>query len=221
MKYLLSTIILSVTFITLFAQFPHRPKPKPEPTQQQKDISEPIKNDISEKKEENESKAVVEDRFRSLDIVGLHFEKAVSHKHTVVISPNVEFLYLYNDGDFPPSFGIGLLPKIEFSFRNYYNLAKRQSRNKPYKNNSGCYVSGKIELQALLSSFHPGYHDNITSVAIGTLWGVQNNEGPLTVNFEIGPGLFLIMQDDNYYSNSGTIGVAILGKLKFGFLLDR
>lgn len=102
MKYLLSTILFSVCFITLFAQFPHRPKPKKEPTQQQKeipksgdkddvepvekDISKPIQKDASKKINEKSSKpAIVEKKFRRLDLVGLHLERAVSDKNTIVI----------------------------------------------------------------------------------------------------------------------------------------
>jgi len=237
MKHLLSTIIFSVTIVTLFAQFPHRPKPKPEPSQQQKDVSEPLEKDTPEplKKdtlktiqtntpkniEEKQSKpAVVEKKFRRLDLVGLHLERGISDKNTFVFSTYLEFLFLYADEKLLPRAGIGLLPIAEFSYRHYYNLEKRQSQNKPYTKNSGHYVSGRVEFQTLLSSINPSSFDNFTSAAIGVLWGIQNNHGSITFNYEIGPGLLLVIQDDNY-NNPGAFGLVLLGKLKFGFLLDR
>lgn len=126
------------------------------------------------------------------------------------MSPGIDFLYFYDDGDLFPRLGIGLLPKIEFSYRHYYNLEKRKNRNKHYTNNSGCYLSGAIGLQTILGA----QFDNFVSFAVGALWGVQNNKGPVTVNFEIGPGLLIVFPDNDY-------DLAILLKLKFGFLLDK
>jgi len=228
MKHLLITVIFSATFITLFAQFPHRPKPKSESSQQQqdtpkpvqkndsepakKDTPKPIQKDASKKIVENTTKpAIVEKKFRRLDLVGLHLERAVSHKNTIVVSPALDFLYLYDDGDELPRIGIGLLPKIEFSYRHYYNLENRKILNKHYINNSGSYVSGKIELQIFIAS---GYGDNIVTFAFGPLWGVQNNKGPVTINFEIGPGLVIVFPEN-------LLGITNIGKLKIGFLLDR
>jgi len=180
MKQTISTLVLSVMFITLFAQYPHRPNYTPTTSQQQVDHTGEI-----------EKEAVVKNKLSRIDTFS-------------------------DEGS--TRIGIGILPKAEVSFRHYYNLEKRKRLNKPYQKNSGNYFAGKFEFRYLFLPLEPKEIYNFTSAITGIVWGFQNNEGPLTLNFEIGAGFGGILQQRHIPDK---FGPTLLGKLKLGILLGK
>jgi|GEM_PF-2154226 len=202
MKHIFISTLLILICLTLFAQNPHRPGYLSETSKQEIDTPE----------------AKVEYALSRIDLVGFQFEKSFNKRGTLVLGLYSNFLFpyiIYGD----PHLTYGFLPKIELSFRDYYSLQKRKRINKPYQNNTGPYITGKFEFQKLLASFEDGF-DDYTTTSVGLLWGFQNNSiQPITINFEIGPGYAFADIDAPNYNFEGPDFV-ILGKLKFGFLLD-
>jgi len=195
MKRLSCTVFFSILLIALFAQNPSKPGYKPQT------MFKPIEN----------SDAVVEEKIQRIDILGYHFEKYYSKQNTLGFGINVDFIYPYYDERI--LIHAGIMPKIELMYRHYYSLEKRKRLNRPYKKNTGPYISGKIEAQYihLLTTDFNGFN-----AATGIVWGFQNNDTPLAINFEIGPGLGLINSGD-----TTTFALVILTKLEFGFLLNK
>lgn len=249
MKHLIFILFLSACITNLFAQNPSVPgykstiKPKKnikqkkadkqkkavkkQPINKKKKTDKP-KKDIKPKlsqpkptikpKQASQREFFVENKLTKIDLIGFQFEKSYSTKHTIAFGLYTNFLFPYID-DASIHFTYGLLPKIELSNRYYYNMEKRKNRGKPYEYNSGPYVAGKVELQTLLKGFQAGF-DEYNAAAVGLLWGLQNNTELLTFNFEIGLGYgFTKLNAPSSYFNGN--GVAIMGKLNFGFLLNR
>lgn len=205
MKQIISTLVLSVMFIALFAQYPHRPNYTSTTSQQQVDHAE------------EEAKAVVKNKLSRIDLLGYQFEKSFSNQNTVAIASYLDFFYTFS-GEGSTRIGIGVLPKAEISFRHYYNLEKRKRLNKPYQKNSGSYFAGKFEMRYLFLPLEPKDIYKFTTAVTGVVWGFQNNEGPLTLNFEIGAGFGGILQQRHIPDK---FGPTLLGKLKLGFLLGK
>jgi len=202
MKHILNTIFLNIIFLSLVAQNPHRPN----------------YNSETSKQEANTSEAKVEYSLSRIDLVGYHFEKSINNQGTVVFGLQSNFLYPYIANN-SLRLTYGFSPKLELSFRSYYSLVKRKSLNRPYKNNTGPYISGRVEVQKLLASFQDGF-DEYSSTIVDLLWGFQDNELPLSFNFEIDPNFgFTNVSAPNFYFNNPFL--VLLSKLKFGFLLNR
>jgi len=202
MKHLISILLFSTIFVVLFAQNPSKPDRKPPNYAQQAQSTE----------------VLVENKLSKIDLVGYQFEKSYSVKHTIAFGLYSNFILPYFD-DGSLNFTYGMMPKIELSNRYYYNIDKRKLLNKPYKYNTGPYVAGKIEGQKLIKGFQADF-DDYAAVAVGLLWGLQNNTEVLTMNFEIGPGYGFskINAPSSYFKGNGLV---ILGKLNFGFLLNK
>lgn len=206
MKHLFFLTILIVICTSAFAQYPHRPNYKSTKTTQETGTL-------------NDVEAVVVSKLFRIDLVGIHYEKAYGAQNTIAIAAALAPIYPYS-GSNALMVGIGVIPNAELSFRHYYNLEKRKRLNKPYKNNSGNYIAGKVIWQYLYMPIQPKENEPFTGVGTGIVWGIQNNEGPVTLNFEIGAGLGATFQQ-TYDANASTFGLFALSKLKFGFLLGR
>ena len=140
----------------------------------------------------------------------LSYEQGLGKSNTLEIGGGLNGVsWLEDAGDFD-DFRFGLAPFAEATFRNYYNLEKRQSKGKRTAMNSGNYWG--IHARYLFEPIAGDTGDSqFSSVFIAPVWGFQRNYNShfsLGMDFGLGVGF---NNSDAYFSP--------LVRLKLGFVL--
>lgn len=140
----------------------------------------------------------------------ISYEQGLGKSNTLEIGGGLNGVsWLEDAGDFD-DFRFGIAPFAETTFRNYYNLEKRQSKGKRTAMNSGNYWG--IHARYLFEPIAGDTGDaQFSSFFIAPVWGFQRNYNShfsLGMDFGMGVGF---NNSDAYFSP--------LVRLKLGFVL--
>lgn len=166
--------------------------------------------------------AEVEDQLFRVDFLypGFQYEKGLSEDATIQAAV---YLYFIVPVVTPNNVGVdfGIVPRIEVSYRYYYNLHKRKDKYKNFTNNSGQYIAPKLSLNYLFSPTNN--FNSYSDLKIGGVWGFQKNGDPITFNFEIGVGYGPQNTDytDPTLEDIKILNISGIGKLTVGFLVGK
>ena len=104
-------------------------------------------------------------------------EIAVRKNQTIFIAGSLEGISRIEEksNTNPKTFDsfFGIAPAVTADFRNYYNFAKRQRKNKNTNNNSGNYLAlrARIGFDPIVNNNQfPDYNNGL---ALGGVWGIQ------------------------------------------------
>jgi hypothetical protein len=156
--------------------------------------------------------AKVEQSLLSIYFIPLKitYEQGLGKSNTLEIGGGLTGVtWLENTGDFD-EFRFGIAPFAETTFRNYYNLEKRQGKGKRTAMNSGNYwgIHARYNFEAIAGDTD---HQQFRSFFIAPVWGFQrnyNSQFSLGMDFGLGAGF----NDDGAYFSP-------LIRLKLGFVL--
>ncbi len=113
---------------------------------------------------------------------GITLEKAISARNTVCTDINFSLTGTRTNN------GLNILatPFIRSQIRHYYNLAKRDSKNKNTLRNSGNYfaLNSSYYLETINNKFSANTNDGLS---LGFIWGFQRTyKNNLNINFNSG-----------------------------------
>jgi hypothetical protein len=156
--------------------------------------------------------AKVEQSLLSIYFIPLKitYEQGLGKSNTLEIGGGLTGVtWLENTGDFD-EFRFGIAPFAETTFRNYYNLEKRQGKGKRTAMNSGNYwgIHARYNFEAIAGDTDD---QQFRSFFIAPVWGFQrnyNSQFSLGMDFGLGAGF----NDDGAYFSP-------LIRLKLGFVL--
>ncbi len=160
-----------------------------------------------------QNQASVEDGLLSINILtpGLEYEYGLTNSTTLDLRAGTGFAYWENTY-FGEDFGI--YPIFNVQYRHYYNLEKRQGKEKNISNNSANYIA----LSAAIESGKPiigGLEYNEAYFGtIGPVWGLQRYYGSgfkLDLNLGAGYG----------FNESGESYLSLLIGFRLGWLLSN
>ena len=140
----------------------------------------------------------------------ISYEQGLGKSNTLEIGGGLNGVsWLENTGDFD-DFRFGIAPFAEATFRNYYNLEKRQSKGKRTAMNSGNYWG--IHARYLFEPIAGDTGDSqFSSVFIAPVWGFQRNyNSHFSLGMDFGMGIGF-NDSDAYFSP--------VIRLKLGFVL--
>lgn len=147
----------------------------------------------------------------------LEYELGISKKST--LNFGIGTILLNENRSFSKN-KVGVLPKIEFDYRFYYNLDRRLNKEKRIENNSGNYFGLKTSYM-LGSKSIGGFKYNHNHLLGGAAYGIQRayNSG-LYFNLE---GGLALKRYDVYDGKSihGGLDTAILLNAKFGWMFNK
>ena len=138
------------------------------------------------------------------------YEQGLGKSNTLEIGGGLTGVtWLENTGDFD-EFRFGIAPFAETTFRNYYNLEKRQGKGKRTAMNSGNYwgIHARYNFEAIAGDTDD---QQFRSFFIAPVWGFQrnyNSQFSLGMDFGLGAGF-----------NDGGAYFSPLVRLKLGFVL--
>lgn len=140
----------------------------------------------------------------------ISYEHGIGKTNTLEIAGGLTGVsWMESTGDFD-EFQFGIAPFAEATFRNYYNLDKRQGKGKRTAMNSGNYWG--IHARYLFDPIAGDFNDKqLNSIFIAPVWGFQRNYNShfsLGMDFGLGVGF---NNNDAYFSP--------LVRLKLGFVL--
>ena len=140
----------------------------------------------------------------------ISYEQGLGKSNTLELGGGLNGVtWLENTGDFD-EFRFGVVPFVETTFRNYYNLEKRQEKGKRTAMNSGNYwgIHARYHFEPIAGDTDD---DRFNSVFIAPVWGFQRNYNShfsLGMDFGLGVG---------FNGNDAYFGPLI--RLKLGFVL--
>lgn len=126
-------------------------------------------------------------------------------------------------GDINDNSGFFLTPVINIEPRWYYNILKRENKNKPINNNSANFLTTSI-------SYHPDWFvisskNNINvynQLSIIPKWGIRRNIANSNFNFEAGIGFgyrFYFLKQYGYSKNDGETALDL--HLRIGYTFNK
>lgn len=147
----------------------------------------------------------------SLDILspGISYEAKVSQWNTIVIGAHALTNATLTVSSYGTELNYLLVPAIDFEYRHYYNLEKRNTRNKKTWFNSANYYGAVTGVQMNPIAGDEWAYDYEPGFYIGPMWGIQRN-GQLTFNLNLGIGYF-----------SGYRALDFLGNIRVGVNLSK
>lgn len=126
-------------------------------------------------------------------------------------------------GEINDNSGFFLTPVINIEPRWYYNILKRENKNKPINNNSANFLTTSI-------SYHPDWFvisnkNNINiynQLSIIPKWGIRRNIANSNFNFEAGIGFgyrFYFLKQYGYSKNDGETALDL--HLRIGYTFNK
>jgi len=140
----------------------------------------------------------------------ISYEQGLGKSNTIEIGGGLNGVsWLENNGDFD-EFRFGVAPFAETTFRNYYNLDKRQGKGKRTAMNSGNYwgIQARYRFAPIAGDTDD---ERFNTFFIAPVWGFQRNYNShfsLGMDFGFGAG----------FNNYGTYLSPVI-RLKLGFVL--
>lgn len=140
----------------------------------------------------------------------ISYEQGLGKSNTIEIGGGLNGVsWLENNGDFD-EFRFGVAPFAETTFRNYYNLDKRQGKGKRTAMNSGNYwgIHARYRFAPIAGDTD---EERFNTFFIAPVWGFQRNYNShfsLGMDFGFGAG----------FNNYGTYLSPVI-RLKLGFVL--
>ncbi len=119
----------------------------------------------------------------------IEYELSIANQSVISAGCGVGFGIWYKNLTEDNETGLLLSPFLDLEYKNIYNLAKRNSKNKKTAYNAGNYwgIRTLTRFKGIGSSVMR--KDDI-DIAIGPVWGLQRNIGAMHFLFDVGPKFY-------------------------------
>lgn len=122
---------------------------------------------------------------------GIAFEKSLGK--TITLETGIGFGYNFSYPNLQESSEGGVLymfaPFVDIQGRKFYNLAKRERKDKFIERNSGNFIAVRMLYTGVAATSNfVNFSDH--SFAIGPTWGLQRNYGKINFQTSVGPIIY-------------------------------
>lgn len=122
---------------------------------------------------------------------GIAFEKSLGK--TITLETGIGFGYNFSYPNLQESSEGGVLymfaPFVDIQGRKFYNLAKRERKDKSIEGNSGNFIAVRMLYTGVAATSNfVNFSDH--SFAIGPTWGLQRNYGKINFQTSVGPIIY-------------------------------